>query len=308
MVRELYYKEPVYRPPSEAYSLLIQATEGCTYNCTFCIESLEKNFKIRTVKDIKQDINTAKLNYGDEVRKLFFLAGNAFVMPYDRLLEITQYANQVFQNLNRISIYAQANDILKKSDAELKLIADAGLKMVYIGIETGNDELLQKIEKHHSANDMIEAFKKCYKAGITPSGTVILGLAGNDKDFSQQHIIDTAKLINRLSPNNFIKDESLPVWYISCLALMLIPGTPMQRAFEKNKFQPSNSNQILQEMKLFLENISDDVQNCVFRSNHASNYLALKGKLSRDRSKLLEIVSQNIENHLSIRPEHYRRL
>jgi len=307
-MRELYYKEPVYRPPSEAYSLLIQATEGCTYNCTFCIESLEKNFKIRNVKDIKQDIDTAKQIYGDEVRKLFFLAGNAFVMPFERLLEITDYANQVFTNLNRISIYAQANDILKKTDAELKSFADVGLKMVYIGIETGNDDLLQKIKKHHTADDMVEAFQKCYSAGITPSGTVILGLAGNYKDLSERHIIDTAKLINRLSPSNFIKSETLPVWYISCLALMLIPETPMHRAVAEKKIQLSDSGEILQEMKLFLEKISDDVKNCVFRSNHASNYLALKGKLGRDRNKLLEIVNQNIKHHLSIRPERYRAL
>ncbi len=203
MMKELYYKEPVYRPPSEAYSLLIQATEGCTYHCTFCIESIEKKFKIRPTKDIKQDIDTAKQIYGDEVRKLFFLAGNAMAMPYDRLLEITEYASNIFPGLNRISVYAQANDILKKTDLELKSLADAGLKMVYIGIETGNDELLKKIEKHHTANDMVEAFHKCYKAGITPSGTIILGLAGNDKELSNQHMKDTAELVNRLSPINF---------------------------------------------------------------------------------------------------------
>lgn len=307
-MRNLYYKEPVYRPPSEAYSVLIQATEGCTYHCTFCIESPQRNFKNRPVKDIKQDIDTAKLIYGEDVRKLFFLAGNAFVMPFDRLLEITGYANNVFPNLNRISIYAQANDILKKSDSELKTLAEAGLKMVYIGIETGNDVLLKKIEKHHTANDMVEAFCKCYKAGITPSGTVILGLAGNDKELSKQHMLDTADLINRLSPNNFINDEKLPVWYISCLALMLIPGTPMHKEMEDNKLTLLTAEEILLEMKIFLENISDNVQNCVFRSNHASNYLALKGKLSLDKNKLIELVSQNINHHQSVRPEQYRAL
>ena len=307
-MREIYYKEPVYRPPSEAYSLLIQATEGCTYNCTFCIESLERNLKIRNLEDIMQDITSAKQIYGDEVKKIFFLAGNAFVMPYDRLLEITQYANQVFPNLNRISIYAQANDILKKSDEELRSLAKAGLKMLYVGIETGNNELLKKIKKHHTADDMVVAFEKCYKAGITPSGTVIFGLAGNDKELSTKHMVDTAKLINRLSPNNFIKGESLPVWYISCLALMLIPGTPMQTALQEGKFTPLSAAETLQEMKTFLENISDDVQNCVFRSNHASNYLALKGKLSRDRNKLLEVVNQNIEHQTRVRPEQYRAL
>ena len=180
--------------------------------------------------------------------------------------------------------------------------------MVYIGIETGNDELLQKIEKHHTASDMVEAFHKCYKTGITPSGTVILGLAGNDKELSKRHMIDTAKLINRLSPNNFINIESLPVWYISCLALMLIPGTPMHKAMEDKIFTPLTADEILLEMKIFLENISDDVKNCVFRSNHASNYLALKGKLGRDRNKLLEIVNKNLKENISIRPEHYRAL
>jgi len=307
-MNNIYYKEPVYRPPSEAYSLLIQATEGCTYNCTFCIESIERNFKIRPVKDIKQDIDTAKLIYGEDVRKLFFLAGNAFAMTFDRLLEITEYANEVFPNLNRVSIYAQANDILRKSDDELKSLAEAGLKMVYIGIETGNDELLQKIEKQHTANDMVEAFRKCYKAGITPSGTVILGLAGNDKELSKQHMIDTANLINRISPDNFIKSESLPFWYISCLALMLIPGTPMNKEMLKNMFVLPTAVEVLAEMKIFLENISDDVQNCVFRSNHASNYLALKGKLSRDRNKLLDIVTQNINHQKNVRSEFYRAL
>jgi len=308
-MRNLYYKEPVYRPPSEAYSLLIQATEGCTYNCTFCIESLERNFKIRPVNDIKKDIDTARQIYEqNEIRKLFFLAGNAFAMPFDRLLEITQYAKHVFPELTRISLYAQANDILKKSDDELKSLADAGLNMVYIGIETGNNKLLEKTHKHHTANDMVEAFGKCYKAGITLSGTVILGLAGNDKDLSAQHMVDTANLINRLSPNNFVIEGTLPVWYISCLALMLIPGTPMYKAFEENTFILLTADEILQEMKIFLENISDGVQNCVFRSNHASNYLALKGKLSRDRKKLLEQINFSIENKKNIRPEYYRAL
>jgi radical SAM superfamily enzyme YgiQ (UPF0313 family) len=308
MFKEIYYSGPIYRPPSEAYSLLIQATEGCTYQCTFCIESIERKFKIRATEDIKQDIDTAKYIYNENVRKLFFLAGNALVIPYERLLEITQYASNIFPNLNRISIYAQANDILKKTDCELRSLADAGLKMVYIGIETGNDELLRKIEKHHTAKDMVDVFQKCYNAGITPSGTIILGLAGNDIDFSMQHMKDTADLINRISPYHFIKGKSLPVWYISCLALMLIPETPMYKAQEEKKFRPSTSEEILQEMKILLENISNDVQNCVFRSNHASNYLALKGKLSRDKNKLLELVHQNINHKINVRPEHYRAL
>ena len=180
--------------------------------------------------------------------------------------------------------------------------------MVYIGIETGNDQLLEKIKKHHTASDLVEAFHKCYKAGITPSGTIILGLAGNDKDLSNQHMKDTAELVNRLSPTNFVKDKNLPVWYISCLTLMHIPETPMYRDLVEKRFAFLTAEEILQEMKIFMENISDDVQNCVFRSNHASNYLALKGKLSRDKNKILEMINQNIQHKINIRPEHYRAL
>jgi len=155
---------------------------------------------------------------------------------------------------------------------------------------------------------MVEAFQKLYKAGITPSGTVILGLAGNDKELSKQHMIDTANLINRLSPNNFMKGDNLPVWYISCLALMFIPGTPLNKEMEENKFTPLTIEEVLREMKIFLENLSDDIQNCVFRSNHASNYLALSGKLGRDRTKLLDMVLNNLKNKDNIRPEIFRAL
>lgn len=304
----IYYKEPIYRPPSEAYSLLIQATEGCTYNCTFCISSIEKSFKNRPVEDIKQDIDSAKVLYGDDVRKIFFLAGNAMVMPYDRLLEITEYSKETFPNLKRVSAYAHAKDILRKTDEQLKSLFDAGLKMVYIGIETGNDELLNRIGKRQTANDTINAFHKCYKAGITPSGTIILGLAGNDKDLSLQHMKDTAGLVNKASPVHVIEGRSLPVWYISCLALMIVPGTQIHKDSSEGKLMTMDADEILREMKIFMENISEDVQNCVFRSNHASNYLALGGKLCRDKDKILEQIEQNIKDRKYIRPEHYRAL
>lgn len=305
---QIYYKEPVYRPPSEANSLLIQATEGCTYNCTFCVSSIEREFKNRPVKDIKKDLDIARQIYGDEVRKIFFLAGNAMVMPYERLLEITKYASNLFPNLNRVSIYAHAHDILKKSDQQLKSLAEAGLKMAYIGIETGNNQLLSKIGKRQTADDTVEAFHKCYKAGITPSGTIILGLAGKDRDLSVQHMKDTATLVNRLSPVHVIKEKSLPVWYISCLALMTVPGTQVHRDMMNGNLEIMSAHEILSEMKIFMENISDDVQNCVFRSNHASNYLALKGKLSRDRDKILEMINSNLKTGDNIRPEYYRAL
>ena len=138
----IYYKEPVFRPPSEARSLLIQATEGCTYRCSFCVSNLRKPFKIREVDEIKRDLKIAKQLYGT-VRRVFFLDGNAMVMPYNSLLEITRYAFQMFPEIERVSVYAHGKDILQKSDEELKTLSEAGLKMAYIGIESGDNELLK---------------------------------------------------------------------------------------------------------------------------------------------------------------------
>lgn len=305
---EIYYCEPVYRPPSEAYSLLIQATEGCTYRCTFCVSNTGKKFRVRPTEDIKRDLDTAKRICGEEVNKLFFLDGNAMVMPFKQLLEITRYAKERFPSLRRISVYAHSKDILEKSEEELIALSEASLKMAYIGIETGNNDLLQKVRKRQTAEDIVNAFHKCFKTGITPSGTIILGLGGKDKALSKQHMKDTAKLVNRISPTNLITGGSIPPWYISCLALMIPPGTPVYKEMQAGRFIPMNSEEILQEMKTLLENISDEVKNCIFRSNHASNYLALQGTLSRDRDKMLAQVSESLLYGTKIRPEMFRGL
>lgn len=305
---EIYYCEPVFRPPSEAYSLLIQATEGCTYRCTFCVSNWGKKFRVRPIGDIKRDLDTARRIYGEDVSKLFFLDGNAMVMPFEQLLQITGYAKELFPNLRRASVYAHVKDILKKSEEELKALSDAGLKMAYIGIETGNNDLLQKIRKRQTADDSINAFHKCFKTGITPSGTIILGLAGNNKELSLKHMKDTAELVNRASPTNIIKEGRIPPWYISCLALMIPPGTPIERDTQEGKFTPMNSMEILEEMKVLIGNISDEVTNCIFRSNHASNYLALKGILSRDRDTMVEQINKNLQYGTDIRPEMFRGL
>ena len=305
---EIYYCEPVYRPPSEAYSLLIQATEGCTYRCTFCVSNTGKKFKVRPTEDIKHDLDTASRIYGNDVRKIFFLDGNAMVMPYKNLLEITEYAKKIFPDVNRISCYAHAKDILEKSEEELKTLSAAGLRMAYIGIETGNNDLLQRIRKRQTADDIINAFHKCFKTGITPSGTIILGLVGKDKTLSTQHMKDTAELVNRASPTNIIKEGTIPPWYISCLALMIPPGTPVQKDKQEGKLIPMDSDEILQEMKILIENISDDIKNCIFRSNHASNYLALKGILSRDKDKMLDQINKNLRDGTDVRPEMSRGL
>ena len=303
----IYYSEPVYRPPSEAGSLLIQVTEGCTYRCSFCFANM-KQFKVRELSEIKKDMDTARKVYGTDVRKMFFLDGNAMVIPYKKLRELCEYAMSLFPRLNRIGTYAHAKDILAKSDAELRSLHQAGLGIVYIGIESGNNQQLAKAGKKVTADEIVAAFHKCFLSGITPSGTIILGLTGNDNELAEQHIKDTADLVNRASPVHIIEEGSLPVWYISCLALMFPEGSDVARDAAAGTFIPQTPNGILHEMKLLIENISDDVKNCVFRSNHASNYLPIKGRLSRDREKIVSEINQTLEHPENVRPEFMRRL
>ncbi|MCF7794400.1 MAG: radical SAM protein [Candidatus Cloacimonetes bacterium] len=303
----IYYSEPVYRPPSEANSLLIQVTEGCTYRCSFCFANLKK-FKVRDLADIKKDMDTARKVYGADVRKMFFLDGNAMVISFHKLHELCEYATKLFPRLNRIGTYAHAKDILAKSDAELRSLQEAGLEIVYIGIESGNDQQLAKAGKRVTADEIVASFHKCFEAGITPSGTIILGLTGRDVKLAEQHILDTANLVNRASPVHVVKEGPLPVWYISCLALMFPDGSDVKRDAEAGTLTPQTAIGIMQEMKLLIENINDEVKNCVFRSNHASNYLPVKGRLSRDREKILHQINYALDHPENVKPEYLRGL
>ena len=298
----LFYSEPVFRPPSEGNSLLLTVSIGCSFNCTFCYPYKHKKFSIRTIEDIKRDIDISKKIYGDSIRKIFLLDGNAFVLNPEKLIEISKYCYRQHKNLQRVSAYAHANDIISKSDEDLLKIAQSGLKMVYLGIETGDNDLLNKINKKTTAENLIKAAHKLHNSGIILSGTVILGLAGNDPELSKKHAISTAKLVNEMNPKN---DQP---WYISALSLMLPSGTELEKDVKRGIFTPLNQMDTLKELKMFLENISDDLHSMIFRSNHASNYLALKGILSKDRDDLIQKVKYGLDHPESLRPEYYRGL
>lgn len=299
----IYYKEPVYRPPSEAKSLLIQFTEGCSYNCRFCIGNEGKDFLFRPLSDIKKDIDVAKDYYGNRVKKVFLLDGNAFVAKTDNIIDVSAYCYDSFQKLIRVSAYAHARDILEKSDEELKMIRQAGFKMVYLGIETGDNDLLTNINKKITSQEIIEAAHKLYRADITLSATIILGLAGNNKELSYQHIVKTADLINKIKPEH---DKS---WYISALTLMIPPGTPLYEDKTRGAFSPMSAEGILKELKLLLENLDDDLNKCIFRANHASNYLDLESNnLARNRLKLISQVEEAIKDPARIKNECFRGL
>lgn len=302
----IYYCEPVFRPPSEHNSLLIQLTEGCTFKCDFCMSNLRKNFKIRSIEEVKKDLEiAAKKQFSSSVRKLFYLDGNAMVTPNEKLLELTKYAFKKLPKLERVGVYAHAKDILKKSDSELRELSEAGLKIAYVGFESGYNSLLKDVHKHATKEDFISASKKLFKADITLSATFINGLGGSGKEeVSKAHALESADLVNQICPN----DDR--IWYIAFLSLMIPPGSVLYEKKVRGDFVEMNSNEILAELKLFIEkiNFQNKNANCIFRSNHASNYLPIKGTLEKDKAKILETINFGLTHKEALRPDYYRAL
>lgn len=301
----IYYCRPVFRPPSEANSLLIQLTEGCTYKCDFCMSNLRKNFKVRDIEKVKQDLDAAKTQYGPNVRRIFFLDGNAMVTPAEKLSKVTKYAHNLFPNLERCGVYAHSKDIIKKTDEQLKLLSEAGLKIAYVGFESGYDKLLKQVHKHALKQDHIKASKKLFKANITLSATLINGLGGaNNPELSRNHAIESADLVNKICPDD---DRT---WYIAFLSLMVPPSTEIYKQKQEGEFKEMSSEEILKELKIFINHINFPNKNahCVFRSNHASNYLPIKGVLEKDKKKILDVIEYGLTHRETLRPEAYRGL
>ena len=295
--------DPVFRPPSEWDALLIAITIGCTRKCTFCAMYRTKTFSIRKdIEEIKKDIKIAGATYGNRVRKVFFEDGNAFVVKPEILIELTDYCYKIHPNLKKVSAYAHAKDIVKKSDEDLKRLADSGFTMVYVGVESGDEEVLKACKKGTTQDELTLAAQKCHKAGISWSGIFLLGLAGNDPEKSRKHAIESAKLINRMAPPTPIN------WYISPLTLGITPGTELWTQKSTGEFQPCSSTQILEELYTMIEYTADDLQKCIFNTNHASNYLSLKGELSREKKQFLKVIENGIKNPNMRRPDYLRRL
>ncbi|MHA1439708.1 MAG: radical SAM protein [Promethearchaeota archaeon] len=302
---DIYYCRPVFRPPSEAFSLLIQVTEGCTFKCDFCMSNLRKKFIIRKTEDIKKDLDIARKQYGPNIKRIFFLDGNAMVTPTEQLLEITNYANKLFPNLERCGVYAHAKDILKKSDNQLRTLSNSGLKIAYVGFESGYDKLLKIVNKRATKKDYIEASMKLFKADITLSATFINGLGGaNNPEMSELHARESADLVNKICP----EDER--IWYIAFLSLIVPPGTEIYKKKLEGNFIEMSPAEILKELKIFIQNIEfkNKNANCIFRSNHASNYLPLKGILDREKEKIIGVINYGLTHTNALRPEFFRAL
>jgi len=279
------YHQPLYRPPAEANSIIIQATLGCSFNkCTFCTMYESKEFSIRRLEDVFKDIDKMVSFYSD-ANKMFLADGDALACKTEHLVKILEYAYSKFPKLRRVSIYASAFNLHDKSLEELKLLKEKGLTLIYYGIESGSFEVLKRIQKPISSSKMIEGLNKAFEAGMKTSVTVILGVAG--KKYSNLHIEESAKILNQIK-----------ITYLSTLQLMLESHT--KEKFVKNfdgEFELLNTKEMLEEQKYFLE-LLKPINKVIFRSNHVSNSLGLAGTLPKDKDRLVDEVSYVIENYL----------
>ena len=274
---ELGYDYPLYRPPSEANSVIFQVTLGCSFNkCSFCNMYRTKEYSEKPWEEIKNEIDLVSKSY-PQTEKIFLADGDALNLSTSRLTQILDYLKEKFPNIKRISCYAMPKNLLQKSSDELNLLNSRGLNMFYVGIETGHDAVLKKITKGATAKSIIEACRRAKKSGFILSCMVILGIGG--QKYSVEHIKETARVVSEVSPN-----------FLAALTLILEDGVYdefMQKFGEK--FEPLDDTSILDELEILVSNIKPSTS-VVFTANHASNVYSIGGNLPDDKDKILSLV------------------
>jgi radical SAM superfamily enzyme YgiQ (UPF0313 family) len=308
-----FRRPDIIRPPSEWDSYFLPLTAGCSNNtCGFC-GFYGSKLQIRDVDEVKGEIDALSLYLKNDIRltavpsivyavaqnwdgkRIFLQDGDALVYPFDKLKEVLQYLNEKLPLVERVASYATPQDILRRSLEQLKELRGLKLSMFYMGVESGDEEVLQNVEKGVNRREMIEAGKKAKEAGITLSVTVILGLGGIEG--SDRHAFETAKVLTEIDPD-----------YVGALTLTLVPGTPLYQQWQDGKFHPISPLRSLEELKLIIEN--SNFTGCFFSSMHASNYISVRGRLPQDKKKML----QQLETVLAtkdpslLRPEFLRGL
>ncbi len=295
MYSSIVYNEPVFRPPSEANSLILQPTIGCSWNrCAFCEMYTTKKFRVRDIEEVKDEMQSM-VPYADHVRKVFLADGNAMVLPSEYLLELLDELKKVFPRLSRVSAYAIPKDLLGKTDEELSVIRQAGLALIYVGIESGDDEVLQMVKKGETFATSVKGLQRSKKAGIKSSVMILNGLGG--KKYSEQHALNSAKVVNAVQPE-----------FLSTLVLSYPHGPDHFKKRFKGEFEPCEISDLLNELKVFLSHT--ELDQTVFRSDHASNYLILKGTLGREKDRMLKEIDSalNDPRNAGLRPEWMRGL
>jgi len=282
------------RPPSEGNSFLLPVTLGCSNNvCTFCGTYAKIKFRVRQLADIKQDIDQVASSYSWSVRRIFLENGDALIAPQHILTEVLKHLKKRFPQLERVGTYATPRSALIKSANELKELRELGLTIAYLGVETGDEELLLKVKKGVNYREMVEAGRKIKEAGITNSVTVILGLGGVEG--SQRHALNTARILTEIDPD-----------FAGALVLGLGPDTEIYQDWREGRFEPISPLQTLVELKLMIEN--SDFSDCFFTANHASNYLPLKVRLPRGKEETVKLLDDIIarKDTSRLRPDRLR--
>jgi radical SAM superfamily enzyme YgiQ (UPF0313 family) len=292
----LRYEGNIFRPFSEANSYLLQCTIGCSHNqCTFCGMYKDKKYRVRQIDEIMEDIAMAKDHYGD-LEKVFLCDGDAIALETDMLLAIVKKLYQTFPSLRHVGSYVGPQSTLSKSMEELKALRAAGLTKAYIGVETGDDDLLKKVKKGVSYSEMLEAGRNLVAADINLSVMVLLGLAGKG-EASKRHALATAKICNEMKPQ-----------YLAALTVTPVPGTVLHKQVQEGSFELLDPFETLEEMKQIFENITID--NLKFVGTHASNYLPITGTLQKDKHKMIKTVDAVLKSRDErlIRPDRMRGL
>ena len=282
----MHYSGSVYRPPSEAYSLIVQCTLGCSHNkCAFCIMYKDKKFSINPIEQVLSDLAEARRLYR-RIERIFLADGDALILPMDYMLQVLDYIHENFPECERVSAYASTKAIMRKTDEELRTLRERGLAMVYIGLETGNEALLKKYDKGVTVEQIIEHTLRAKAAGMITSITAINGMGG--KEQSEIHAIETAQALSRIKPD-----------YIAMLTLRVYTGTPLHDWIERGELTMLSPTELAAENRIILQHI--DSEGSVFRSNHASNYLPLKGTLNRDREALIAQIDKALAGEVRFR-------
>ncbi len=283
------YEGRIIRPPSEADSLILQVAVGCSHNrCTFCPAFKEKKFRIKSFDDIKRDIRQAAAVYGaDSVRRVFLCDGDPLILPQNRLIEIFDELNAAFPRLQRVGIYGNAKSVLRKSSDDLAELKKRRLGIVYLGLESGDPVTLVRICKGATVEQMVEAGLKIRQAGIKLNVTVLLGIGGTER--SRVHSVETMRVLNRMKPN-----------HIGALTLMVVPGTQLYDEMKKGDFVLPDKFELVRELRDMIA--ESELENCLFFSNHASNYFPVQARLPKDKETILQqldfVLSSRNDKHL----------
>ncbi len=290
------YEGDIYRPPSEAYSLLVQVTIGCSHNkCTFCSMFKAKRFRVRPEQEVFEDLTEAR-RYYRRVDRIFLCDGDALCLKTDKLLRILTKIRTLFPECERVGVYARGTDILRKTDEELKTLVAAGMTICYIGAESGSDLVLTRVNKGETRAQLIEAVRKAEAAGMRTSVTFISGLGG--KEHWQEHAVETGTMISEMGAS-----------YVGLLTLMLDEQAPILQEIREGRFTLLTAEEVVEETRLLLEHVDLPAERpCVFRSNHASNYVSLRGDLPADKDRMLAQLTRAMGDRRLLKDERFRML